>query len=350
MPISSASARLEPRGAALTAGPAAQRAGRSMTNAFSRIIVTGANGFVGPRLIERLAEAFPQAELIGIYFGGAPMPGGVELDIRDADAVDQAIAQISPDAVVHLAAISQVQEAQLAPAATFAVNFGGTLNLAVAMRRHVPQARLLFASSSEVYGGSFRHASAPLNESAVLDPMNLYASSKAAADLLIGQMAHEGLSAVRVRPFNHTGPGQEDRFVVPSFVAQIVNIERGRQEPVLRVGNLDAQRDFLDVRDVIAAYVLALASESLDKGTILNIASGQPRRIGDILETLLGRAKLPIRVVVDPAQLRPVEIPVAAGDAGRARALLGWAPQIPFEETLAEMLEARRAKPDAVSG
>jgi len=101
---------------------------------------------------------------------------------------------------------------------------------------------------------------------------------------------------------------------------------------------------------VVAAYVLALASESLDKGTILNIASGQPRRIGDILETLLGRAKLPIRVVVDPAQLRPVEIPVAAGDAGRARALLGWAPQIPFEETLAEMLEARRAKPDAVSG
>ncbi len=293
-----------------------------------------------------MSEAFPQAKILGTCFTGGALPGGLELDIRDASAVDRVVAEFSPDGVVHLAAIAQVQQAQLTPRATFDVNFGGTLNLVEAMLRHVPQARLLFVSSSEVYGDSFCRASAPVDETVALDPINSYAASKAAADLLIGQMAHQGLRGIRLRPFNHTGPGQDDRFVVASFVAQIVAIERGEQEPVLRVGNLDAQRDFLDVRDVVAAYTQALASSALDNGTVLNIASGQARRIGDILEDLLRRAKVPIRVLVDPARLRAVEIPVAAGDAGRARVLLGWAPTIPFEQTLVDMLEARRARLD----
>jgi GDP-4-dehydro-6-deoxy-D-mannose reductase len=314
-----------------------------MGRSYSRILVTGAGGFVGPHLIASLSERFPDALLVGTYFKDGE-PGDLKLDIRDRDAVDRAVVELAPDGVIHLAAISQVQEAQQAARATFDVNLGGTMNIAEAMCRHVPQARLLLVSSSEVYGGSFLTARGPVNEDMVLDPINAYAASKAAAELFVGQLTRRGLPAIRLRPFNHIGPGQSDRFVVATFIAQIVNIESGSQEPVLRVGNLDAKRDFLDVRDVVSAYVEALASEKLDEGTVLNIASGETRRIGDILESLLKRAKVPVKVVIDPARLRPIDIPVAEGDAGLARAILNWAPKISFEQTLADMLEARRAK------
>jgi GDP-4-dehydro-6-deoxy-D-mannose reductase len=314
-----------------------------MGRSYSRILVTGAGGFVGPHLIASLSERFPDALLVGTYFKDGE-PGDLKLDIRDRDAVDRAVVELAPDGVIHLAAISQVQEAQQAARATFDVNLGGTMNIAEAMCRHVPQARLLLVSSSEVYGGSFLTARGPVNEDMVLDPINAYAASKAAAELFVGQLIRRGLPAIRLRPFNHIGPGQSDRFVVATFIAQIVNIESGSQEPVLRVGNLDAKRDFLDVRDVVSAYVEALASEKLDEGTVLNIASGETRRIGDILESLLKRAKVPVKVVIDPARLRPIDIPVAEGDAGLARAILNWAPKISFEQTLADMLEARRAK------
>ena len=174
--------------------------------------------------------------------------------------------------------------------------------------------------------------------------MNAYAASKAATELFIAQMARHGLRASRLRPFNHIGPGQSDRFALASFVAQIVNIESGRQEPVLSVGNLDAKRDFLDVRDVASAYLKAMVAANLDQGAVLDIASGEARRIGDILETLLKRAKVAIRVVLDPARLRAVDIPIAVGDSGLARDFLAWAPKIPFEQTLADMLQAQRAK------
>jgi GDP-4-dehydro-6-deoxy-D-mannose reductase len=314
-----------------------------MGRSYSRILVTGAGGFVGPRLIASLSERFPDALLVGTYFKDGE-PGDLKLDICDRDAVDRAVVELAPDGVIHLAAISQVQEAQQAARATFAVNLGGTMNIAEAMCRHVPQARLLLVSSSEVYGNSFLTARGPVDEGMVLDPINAYAASKAAAELFVGQLTRRGFPAIRLRPFNHIGPGQSDRFVVASFVAQIVNIESGCQEPVLRVGNLDARRDFLDVRDVVSAYVEALASEKLDEGMVLNIASGKTRRIGDILESLLKLAKVPVKVIIDPARLRPIDIPAAEGDARLARAILNWAPKISFEQTLADMLEARRAK------
>lgn len=219
------------------------------------------------------------------------------------------------------------------------------MNIAEAMCRHVPQARLLLVSSGEVYGGSFLAARGPVNEKMALDPMTAYAASKAAAEHFVAHMTRRGLRAIRLRPFNHIGPGQSDRFVVAGFIAQIVNIERGREEPILRVGNLNSKRDFLDVRDVVSAYVEAMASEQLDSGAVLNVASGEARRIGDILDSLLKRAQVAIRVVVDPTRLRAVDVPVTAGDAGLARTLLGWAPVIPFEQTLVDMLEARRARP-----
>jgi GDP-4-dehydro-6-deoxy-D-mannose reductase len=158
-------------------------------------------------------------------------------------------------------------------------------------------------------------------------------------------MAHDGLNAVRFRPFNHTAPGQSDQFVVPAFAAQIARIEKGLQEPVVRVGNLDAQRDFLDARDVVEAYVAALFTHgSLAPGTIVNLASGVPRRIGDILERLLLGAKAAIRVEPDPALIRANDTPRAIGDAARARALLGWLPAIPWDRTLVDVLNDQRGR------
>jgi GDP-4-dehydro-6-deoxy-D-mannose reductase len=316
-----------------------------MARPYSRIFVTGMGGFVGPWLAASLSARFPNARLVKAHFRlGDKSSEHIQLDVRDAEAVDRAIAGFAPDGVVHLAAISQVHDAQQSARSTFEVNLGGTMNIAEAMRRHVPGALLLFVSSGEVYGASFLTARAPVDEHAAVEPIGVYAASKAAAELFVAEVGRQGLRVIRLRPFNHIGPGQSDRFVVASFVAQIVEIELGRQEPVLHVGNLDAKRDFLDVRDVVAAYVEAMASERLESGAILNIASGEARRVGDVLESLLKKAKVPIRTVADPARFRPVDIQATVGDARLARALLDWAPKIPFEQTLTDMLDAQRAK------
>ena len=294
-----------------------------------RILVTGAGGFVGGWLLNALPPGWRVA---------AP-----PLDVRDEAAVDSLVRDLRPTGVVHLAALSHVQESRALARETFDVNFTGTMVLAEAVLRHAPAARFLFVGSSEAYGDTFNAWSRPLDESAPLDPANPYAASKAAADLLVGQMARDGLQAVRFRPFNHTGPGQSPRFAVPAFAQQIARIERGLQEPELRTGNLEPLRDFLDVRDVVAAYVAALTRpEPLAAGTIVNLASGVPRRIGDILRDLCALARAPVRVVPDPARMRPNDTPLAAGDAARARELLGWRPRIAWSQTLADVLEAAR--------
>ena len=294
-----------------------------------RILVTGAAGFVGGWLLGALP---PGARV------AAP-----SIDVRDEAAVDALVRELQPTGVVHLAALSHVQESRGRARETFDVNLTGTMVLAEAVLRYAPAARFLFVGSSEAYGGTFNAWSRALDESAPLDPANPYAASKAAADVLIGQMARDGLQAVRFRPFNHTGPGQSPRFAVPAFAQQIARIERGLQEPELRTGNLEPLRDFLDVRDVVAAYVAALTRpEPLAAGTIVNLASGVPRRIGDILRDLCALARAPVRVVPDPARMRPNDTPLAAGDAARARELLGWRPRIAWSQTLADVLEAAR--------
>jgi nucleoside-diphosphate-sugar epimerase len=201
---------------------------------------------------------------------------------------------------------------------------------------HAPACRLVFASSAEVYGRSFRTGLA-LDEAALPAPLNIYAATKAAADLALGALAVEGLEVVRLRPFNHTGPGQSADFAVPAFARQIARIEAGLQEPVLRVGALDPRRDFLDVRDVCAAYAAAI-SAALEPGAILNLASGTPRRIGDILAELLGIAGIAAKVETQASTLRPGEIAVACGDSHAARAALGWEPRIAWETTLHDVL------------
>lgn len=295
----------------------------------SRILITGAGGFAGTHLVAELRRRFPQAALHTEPF-----------DVTDPDAVTDAMTSARPDACLHLAAISSVPESRRDARRAFAVNLGGTLNLALSILDHVPQCRMIHVGSADCYGVSFK-AGVPLDETAPLAPLNVYAASKAAADMALGSLAAEGgLRVLRFRPFNHTGPGQSANFALPAFAAQIARIRAGAQEPVIRVGNLDPERDFLDVRDVVRAYALALERfDELPPGMVLNLASGTPRRIGDILNMMISTSGLDIRIEPDPDRLRPVEIPSASGDASAARAALGWRPEIPFEATLKSLAE-----------
>jgi GDP-4-dehydro-6-deoxy-D-mannose reductase len=306
--------------------------------AAARVLVTGADGFVGRRLIAAMAERRPDWTICPA--GGPHTPGGV--DVVDAEATAGLVERVRPDIVVHLAAVAAVTDSVRDPRRTWRVNLDGVLNLVLALQAKAPQAHLLFVSSAEVYGESLKVA-APVDEGALLQPVNPYAASKAAADLLVRQAAITGLSASVARPFNHTGPGQSEAFVAPSFAAQVARIEAGRQAPVILVGALDDERDFLDVRDVVDAYLLMLERRTeLSRGAVLNIASGAPVRIGDILEHLLSLSRVKIEVRVDPERLRPSGVKWVAGDAGRLRAL-GWAPRIPLADTLAAVLAEKRA-------
>ncbi len=298
-----------------------------------RILLTGASGFVAGHLVPALRQAFPQAELI--LCG----EGMVELDITDAEAVRELVRSRAPDACIHLAAVSAVPAARRDPGHAWKVNLHGSLALAEALQQHAPDTPLLYVSSAEIYGASFRSGS-KLDEAAAAAPMNTYAATKAAADLALGAMAATGLRVIRVRPFNHTGPGQTAAFVVPAFARQIGRVKAGLQPPVLEVGALDPQRDFLDVRDVCAAYVACLQrADRLAPGTILNIAAGIPRRIGDILDHMLELAGVTATLKTGEALLRPSDIPLACGDAGRALKLLDWQPAIPWDQTLRDVLE-----------
>jgi GDP-4-dehydro-6-deoxy-D-mannose reductase len=202
----------------------------------------------------------------------------------------------------------------------------------------VPHCCFLFVSSADIYGAAFR-AGTKLDEAAVPAPLNTYGATKAAADLAIGALAADGLRAVRLRPFNHTGPGQSPAFVVAAFARQVARVAAGLQPPVLQVGALEPQRDFLDVRDVCDAYVACLRrAEALEPGVILNLASGTPRRIGDVLDELLRLAGVQARAETGAALLRPTDIALACGDASRARALLDWAPLVAWTDTLRDVL------------
>ena len=243
----------------------------------------------------------------------------------DATAIAATVEAASPDVCIHLAAVSTVAAAARNEDQAWQVNLHGTLHLARAILRHAPNCVMLFVSSSDAYGSAFR-AGTRVTEDTALAPMNVYGASKAAADLALGSMATQGLRVVRLRAFNHTGPGQSAEFAVPAFARQIARIAAGLQPPSLQVGNLDTWRDFLDVRDVCRGYVACIARrDTLAPGTILNLASGQARRIGDVLRELLVMAGVEIEVQVRPitgARERPAH-GVRRRDAGPGDARLG---------------------------
>jgi GDP-4-dehydro-6-deoxy-D-mannose reductase len=298
------------------------------------ILITGASGFVGRHVCAALAAEAPGTEIVI-----------TRVNVSDAASVAALVKEVRPARCLHLAAVAAIGQARQSPALAWAVNLHGSLNLAAALRQHAPDCLLVFASSADIYGATFR-SSPSLDETAAVAPLNTYAATKAAADLALGALAAEtGLRVLRLRPFNHTGMGQSDAFVVPALARQIARIEAGLAPPVIAVGALDPERDFLDVRDVARAYVAALLrGGNIPSGTVLNIASGTPRRIGDVLQDLLALTAVEARIEQDRTRLRPSDIPRTVGNAARAAALLDWRPVINWTETLGTVLNDWRRR------
>jgi GDP-4-dehydro-6-deoxy-D-mannose reductase len=325
--------------------------GHDRSAAGRRILLTGGTGFVGGYLAPAIAAACPAATRLLLRRPGERIErqgwSVVDAEIDDPGAIGRMIADFRPDLVLHLAAQASVGAAINAPDLTWKVNYEGTVNLARACAPLRPT--FVFVSSSEVYGESFRDG--PADESTPQKPMSVYAQSKAAAEAALPAALGEGARLIVLRPFNHTGVGQDLRFVLPSFAAQVAEIEVGRRPPRLEVGNVDAIRDFLDVRDVCAAYVAVIElapglprlGETGAEANVFNIASGDPRRIGDLISLLQRQAKVGFEIGVDPARLRASDIAAVAGSSARLERLTGWRPSIPMERTLGEMLEHFRA-------
>lgn len=293
-----------------------------------RVYVTGAGGFVGSRLI-------PALEAAGHEVSSADR----EVDVTSRRAVADAFRASRPDAVIHLAALSSVAQSMQDPGSAWRVNYLGTRAVLQALAEAAPKARLLAIGSADQYSPAGPD-SKPFDESTPLRPRSPYARSKAAAEQLARLAARDGLDVVCVRAFNHTGPGQTDTFVVPDFAHQVAAIAAGRREPLMRVGNLESVRDFLDVRDVVAAYLLLLDRDV--PADVYNVASGSGQRIADILSGLCERAGVEPTIETDPARHRPTDWLV--GDASRLEAATGWRPAHAFETTLGEVLHDWRSR------
>ncbi len=316
------------------------------TSGQATLLLTGGRGFVGRSLAPRLVDLFPRARRIMAIQGAEAAPVGWEtapIDLADEAAVDRLVAWARPTIVVHLAAQASVGQLAQAAEATWRVNVLGVLGLAGAIARHAPAGVFLFTSTAEVYGASF--LAGPAREETPTAPVNAYAVSKLAAEYILQDILPPATRLIIARAFNHSGPGQDDRFVLPSFAAQIVRAEAGSAPAVIRVGNLDAERDFLHVADVVEAYVALLAAPSEGpRLTRVNVASGEAWRLGALLDDLLARARRPITVEVDPARMRPADIPRVIGDASRLRALTGWRPRLGVDAILDDLLSYFRAR------
>lgn len=316
-----------------------------------RTLVTGANGFVGKQLCQRLRKSGHHV----IAVTSSPSRGApnademISCDIRDGERVAQVVRDSAPTRLVHLAAITHIPKSFEAPQLTWQTNVMGSINVLEAVRRHAPDCFVLFVSSADVYGAAFKR-NAPVDESVTCLPQNPYAASKLAAETAFCEYFRRGLNGVIARPFNHIGAQQSPDFVTASFARQIALIEAGEQPPVLKVGDLQASRDFLDVIDVCRAYeqLLQLPEQAVTEyDRRFNIASGQTRRIADLLDALLGMSNATISIEQDPARMRPSDIPVAIGDSARLRQALDWAPSISLDDTLKNLLAYWRAEVNA---
>ncbi len=311
-----------------------------------RLLITGVSGFVGSHLAEALLSALPDAEVWGCDLIGERRPYHppalhvLSADLRDPAATRRLVLECRPDRIYHLAGQASAGESWNNPWQTLETNLRGQVNLLEAVLARPIAPRILVVSSSEIYGRGPQPGQ-PVSETFPLCPENPYAVSKAAQDLLAQQYyISRQLDIVRVRPFNHIGPRQNRGFVVPAFASQIAAIEAGRQPPVVRVGNLSARRDITDVRDMVQAYHLAL--EFGQPGEAYNLGSGSSHSMQDLLTILLGFARVPISVEIDPQRLRPVDAPDIVCDLSKFRAATGWAPRIPLEQSLRDVLDYER--------
>lgn len=308
-----------------------------------RVLVTGASGFVGGYLVKALAERSPT-----IIAAGGPNDGSdnlLPLDITDSDALNAAFDVARPDLIFHLAAQAFVPASISAPLDTYRINTLGVATLLQATRAWREHSgtnpRIVFISSAEVYGKQPESAY-PLRETVAANPQNPYAASKAAAEAIaLAEVATYGMDVVITRAFNHIGPGQSDQFVVPSFASQLAAIAKGAN-PLMYVGNLEAKREFLDVRDVVEAY-MALA-EGGTAGEIYNVCTGRAISIREVLGELINISHVAVEVRNDPERMRPSDTPVSFGDNTKLREATGWEPRYTLRRSLQDVYAASLSK------
>jgi GDP-4-dehydro-6-deoxy-D-mannose reductase len=306
-------------------------------------LITGIGGFAGSHLADYLL-AETDWQVVGCVLNECDIPdylrGRVScqvVDLRDAEAVQRMLDELAPDFIFHLAALAKVADSWRTPWPVLENNILGQLNLLQALVNLDAKPRMMVVGSNEEYG-LVRPEELPLTEESPLRPNSPYGVSKVAQDMLGLQyfLSHQ-LPVIRVRPFNHIGPRQAPGFVAPDFARQIAAAEAGQRPPRMQVGNLDARRDFTDVRDMVRAYYLAVTQGI--PGDVYNIGAGRSHSVQELLDTLLSYGQVGITVEQDPARLRPSDVPEVRCDATKFRALTGWQPSIPFETTLRDVLD-----------
>lgn len=308
----------------------------------SRVLLTGIEGFVGGHLARRLRDS--GHDVVGIHYAEPPPGLPARLlhgDVRVFPLLRLLVRASEPDWIVHLAGLSSVATSETRGSETWTINATGTLNLLESVRQLELACRVLIISSADVYGRS--NIGKPLEEDAPELPLSPYALSKQAAED-IARFYHRayGTQCIILRPFSHTGPGQAPNFVFPKVAHAIAQVEAGRRDPVIEMGNLEVKRDYTDVRDVVRAYELAL--KHCTPGETYNVTSGKPVLIGDGVELLRSKAKVPVEVRTAAAMLRGRDIPVLTGNPDKFRAATGWQPELPFDQTLSDLLDYYRAQ------
>ncbi len=306
-------------------------------------LVTGAAGFVGSHLLDLLAR--DSTPIVGWHRPNAPPAefrpdvSWMAIELVDGDVVERAIADLHPSAIYHLAGAAHVGHSWQHTWDTYQGNVLATLRILDALRVNGLRPRVLVAGSATIY----RPQNHPIRESDPIGPTNPYATSKLAQEMLCRRAwEDDGVPTLLARSFNHVGPRQDPSFVAPAVARQIALIEAGRQEPVLTLGNLEPKRDLTDVRDTVRAYAGMMASAK--PGQAYNVCSGRGLSIGGLVDTFAARARCAVRIVQDPARLRPNDAPLLIGDHSRLTADTGWTPEIPLETTVDDLLDYWRAR------
>lgn len=315
-----------------------------------KVLITGITGFVGSHLADYLLSR-GNIEIYGIERWRSKTENIehikdkielIECDIRDASSVNKVILRVMPEKIFHLAAQSFVLTSWHAPAETLSTNIIGELNLFEGVRNSNINPWIHIAGSSEEYG-LVNADELPVKESNLLRPLSPYAVSKVGQDMLAYQYYQSyKLKVIITRGFNHTGPRRGEVFVCSNFAKQIAEIEKNKTEPIIYVGNLEAKRDFTDVRDMVKAYWLA--TEKCEPGEVYNICSGKAWSISEIMDKLLKLSKVKVKIKQDPTRLRPSDVPMLVGDNNKFCKQTGWKPEIPFEKTLEDLLNYWRER------
>lgn len=309
-----------------------------------RVLVTGASGFAAPHAARALRDSLPNVGIVAATRDGTSAEGfdeAIALDLVDGNAARTALEIVQPTHVLHLAGIAAPVEANARPELAWQINTLGTLALGRAILAVSPDTILLNAGSGAAYGDSASQVER-VDEDTAFAPGDDYGATKAAADLGLMVLAKRGLKLIRLRPFNHTGPGQNRDYVIPAFAAQIAAIERGERAAVVQVGNIEAERDISDVADVADGYALAALAATegrLKWGRAYNLCAGRGVRIRSALEFLLSISSAKIAIEQDPSRMRPSDLPRIVGDPRRAEAELGWRVSTPLETTLSRTLD-----------